>query len=410
MSSPNVKLPGPSVEEKALQKEQADTIRFQRELLTEQVRQQELLAPILFKQAGINPIFDDEGKITGFEETEPGLREEIQKESLELTRDILDLQKRELQTSEDLAPAEKVFREKSLDLLSKQLDASERALDLAEKINPLEEEVETLSLERTLAALKGELPINPSLTRELDEQEELLREDLRRQLGPGFETSTPGRNALDKFFRDKEEILEGARRADLTNSESLSLARSSLRKGTTATTTSGSSPFIATNLPSRFGDIFRSSDIAQSRSGSISQFSNVASGFGAITSQLQQDRALQLSANITNATNRSNLFGSIFTGVGSLLGGAARGGLSQGGAFGCWIAEVLYGRSSNAFRAARYWIMFGWEGRMAKVCRWTYLRFGERIAAFLRKQPILQVPARFIFNIAVRKGMECFDG
>ena len=326
MSSPKVKTPVRSAAEIALDEERTEILRQQRTILTEQVRQQELLAPILFKQIGIKTIFDDEGKITGFEETEPGIREEIQKESLELTRDILGLQKRELETAEDLAPAEKAFREKSLDLLSKQLDASERALDLAEKINPLEEEVETLSLERTLSALKGELPINPSLTRELDEQEELLREDLRRQLGPGFETSTPGRDALAKFFRDKEEILEGARRADLTNSESLSLARSSLRQGSTvAGSTSGTSPFIATNLPSRFGDIFRAGDVATSRSSSVAGLSNVVSGFGSIASQLQGDRALQLQGNITNATNQSNLFGSIFTGVGSILGRAAGG-------------------------------------------------------------------------------------
>ena len=323
--SPKVTVPGPSQQEKDLQQEQTEILRQQRTILTEQTRQQELLAPILFKQLGIKTVLDDEGKIISFEEGDATLREEIQKESLELTRDILGLQKRELETAEDLAPAEKEFREKSLDLLSKGLDASERALDLAEKINPLEEEVETLSLERTLKALKGELPINPSLTREIDEQEELLREDLRRQLGPGFETSTPGRNALDKFFRDKEEILEGARRADLTNSESLSLARASLRQGTTATTTSGSSPFIASGLPSRFGDIFRASDVATSRSSSVAGLSNVVSGFGSITSQLQGDRALQLKGNITNATNQANLFGSIFTGVGSILGRTAGG-------------------------------------------------------------------------------------
>ena len=326
----SISAPVRTESEIALDREQTSLLRQQRDILTDQVRQQELLAPILFKQIGIKTIFDDEGKIIGFEETSPGLREEIQKESLELTRDILGLQKRELETSEELAPAEKEFRQKSLDLLSKNLDASERALDLAERINPLEEEVETLSLERTLAALKGELPINPSLTREIDEQEELLREDLRRQLGPGFETSTPGRNALDKFFRDKEEILEGARRADLTNSESLSLARASLRQGKTATTTSGSSPFIASGLPSRFGDIFSGSNIIQNRSQSAGQLSNVSSGFSAIAGQLGADRNAQFQASIANASNRSNLFGSIFGGVGQLLGGAARGALSGG--------------------------------------------------------------------------------
>ena len=310
----------------------------------------------------------------------------------------MELQRRELQTAEDLAPAEKQLREQQLEL-------STRALERNERLGPLEEDVETRQLERTLAALKGELPVNPALLRELDEQETLLREDLRRQLGPGFETSTPGRDALDNFFRQKEELLEGSRRADIRDFEALSIARGSLRRGDVNTGGNiGPSPFIAANLPSRFGDIFRGSDIIQNRSSSTAQLSNVSSGFNAIGAQLQRDQDREFKARIFNAQNRgSSSFGSIFGGVANLFGIGV--GISR-----CWIAELLYGRNSNAFRAARYWIFFGWEGRMAKICRWTYLRFGERIAGFLRKRPIFQIPARLVFNIAVRRGTECFDG
>lgn len=157
--------PPPSEEERALQREQTELLRYQRKLLEKQLAQQNLLAPFLFEELGLKPVYGEDGAITGFEK---------------------------------LPPSE------------------------AEK---LREEIDLALLERSQAALRGELPVSPTLEREIRDAEETLRERLRQQLGPGYETSTPGIEALSAYTQRAVEAREAARRGELTLSEQLSLAR-----------------------------------------------------------------------------------------------------------------------------------------------------------------------------------------
>jgi hypothetical protein len=163
-SSP--KFPGPTQQEKELQGEQTALLRQQRDILNEQLRRQELLAPVLYKQAGIAPQYDASGNITGFAE-----------------------------------------------------------LPNTDTLKDLRQDIEKRFLERTQAALKGELPEDPGLLRQLQEGETQLNESLSRQLGPGYATSTPGIEALSNFQKRKSELLDAARRGDLTLAEQLGLAR-----------------------------------------------------------------------------------------------------------------------------------------------------------------------------------------
>ena len=87
------------------------------------------------------------------------------------------------------------------------------------------QQVEQASAERSLAALQGRLPVNPALMKQMEQQDTQLNETLRRQLGPGYETSTPGIQALSEWQERKAAILEGARRGDLGLMEQVSLAR-----------------------------------------------------------------------------------------------------------------------------------------------------------------------------------------
>lgn len=153
---------------------QINQVREQENLLRDQIRQQQLLEPLLFEEAGIVPQFDESGAIIGFE--------------------------RAPETEED----------------------------------QLRSEIERMQLERSRAALAGELPIDPALTDALAEEEELLRTRLEGQLGSGFETSTPGIEALSEFSERAERLRSAARRADLTLAEQLSLARGAERRGVSA--------------------------------------------------------------------------------------------------------------------------------------------------------------------------------
>lgn len=95
---------------------------------------------------------------------------------------------------------------------------------LTQKDDPskdLRAENERLLLERQGAALRGELPVNPGLLSDLDQQEEDLRAHLLENLGTGFETSTPGIEALAEFGERRNAILDASRRDDIAGAGNL---------------------------------------------------------------------------------------------------------------------------------------------------------------------------------------------
>lgn len=158
-------VPVQSEEEKALQVEQTELLRQQRDISQQVLEQQQLLQPILFEQAGIKTITDEEGNIVGFESDDPN--------------------------------------------------------------KAIRQDIETQFLERTQQALAGELPVNPALMRQLEEEENKLNEELRKDFGSieAARTSTPGLERIDRFNRFRTEVLENARRGDLTLAEQLSISR-----------------------------------------------------------------------------------------------------------------------------------------------------------------------------------------
>ena len=76
----------------------------------------------------------------------------------------------------------------------------------------LSQEALTLTQQRQIAALKGELPVSPALEADIASQEKTLREGLSRRLGTGWETTTPGIQALSEFQKRSGLLREEARR------------------------------------------------------------------------------------------------------------------------------------------------------------------------------------------------------
>lgn len=239
-----VNVPGPSAAEIALQQEQATTLKFQREIIQGQIEQQELLAPILFKELGVEPQFDETGKIIGFTEIEDPTEE-------------------------------------------------------------LRGEIELALLQRSKAALAGELPENPALLRDLSEQQGILEEQLRKNLGRDFRTSTPGIEALGDFEERKNILLEASRRGDLTTAEALSLGREQVNNQTLQTFLAGTGGVVQAPLASATG------------------LGQVAAGFGGAQQILQQNRAFQLQASTANAANAAGTTGALI----GAAGGVASAGL-----------------------------------------------------------------------------------
>lgn len=72
--------------------------------------------------------------------------------------------------------------------------------------NPARQAV-NLTLQQAIEALEGKVATDPTLLRAFEERERVLREQLLRQLGPGYETSTPGLQALANFDRERSEAI-----------------------------------------------------------------------------------------------------------------------------------------------------------------------------------------------------------
>ena len=79
--------------------------------------------------------------------------------------------------------------------------------------------------EQLVSALEGNLPVNPALRRQFERQEEQLKANLRRQLGPGFETTSAGIEALSQFQQTKGDVFETARRQDINSLSAIAAAR-----------------------------------------------------------------------------------------------------------------------------------------------------------------------------------------
>lgn len=164
MSGGGISLPGLSSPEKELQRQQAELLGLQRRMIEEQNQQNRVLLPFLAQQEGFDVTVDDNGIITG---------------------------------------------------ISRRPDPS---LDR-------QKEIQRLLEERSLAALKGELPVDPALEENLADKEREVRDRLIAQLGPGYETSSAGIETLGDFFKNAEMLREGARTGQLTLAEQLGLTR-----------------------------------------------------------------------------------------------------------------------------------------------------------------------------------------
>lgn len=258
--------PQPSEEEKALQREQLDILRENRAITQEQLRQQELLLPFLYEGAGITPQYGSDGKISGFTK-------------------------------------------------------------VSDPNAAIRGEIESGLMKRTLAALRGELPVDAGLMRELGESEKTLRESLYQQLGPGYETSTPGIEALDRFRQTRTSTLDAARRGDLTMAEGLSIARS------------GEERIRAAELAQRIAGV------SELRSGGVQRLGQVAQLFSGPLAAHQQQRQMQFEADIRNAAQRNKP--SPWMQVAGLIGGAAAGsffggvGQTFGSAVGSKLGSVI---------------------------------------------------------------------
>jgi hypothetical protein len=242
-----VDYPEPTAEETGIQAEQRRMLQLQTQLLQGSSEEMRALAPILYQQMGLTPNYDPAtGRLTGFTEDPQFTESQRIQRQLSLDRlrgeaDLYPLQRETLEKQLAMTQGEYDWNARQQRLqsllqpfqfeemgLKPTMDASGNITGFEKIADPLSEqgkEIQRLQQERSLAALKGELPVDPALTRDLAEREALTRESLRRQLGAGYGTTTPGSEALGEFEESRGMMLDAARRGDMTLAESLSLNR-----------------------------------------------------------------------------------------------------------------------------------------------------------------------------------------
>lgn len=251
MNKKKAKTPKLSGIESVLLKKQMDALDFQLASAKQSEAQFKMLQPILFKQMGLKPLMDAKGNITGFEE-------------------------------------------------------------IPDELAPLRKSSEKLTLERSIAALEGRLPVSPQLKQELASSRETFEEKLRRSLGPDFAASTAGSEGLAKFGREEENVLESARRGDITLGESLSLARGASEFGRSTGTLGSLMGIGQGSLP--FGQAFGSA----------------AAGFSGPMGMLMNLKQLQAQTAANNSSNSGGWMQGL-AGIGNLAGTLALAPTTGGG-------------------------------------------------------------------------------
>lgn len=357
-----VEAPKPSEEELALRREQTALAQQQRQIIEETMRQQNLLQPILMENQGYRPIYS---------QVDPAAQQRAQAIDARISelQGLMAPQRAGQSLASRWVPVEGGSAFMNLDtgmywvpgemgsatptdfynqrmgavnpeyqaeidrlnqergtlgdrLVGGRITGYELLPEVAAQQKRLRElqgqqqEITGMMQERTLKALRGELPIDPAIERWISEGRQTLGDQLRANLGSGYLTSTPGIQALAEFDKRANEIRSAAQRDALYNTNQLQMA----------------------------GQQY-SGQLEQMRLGNVTGLQTMpfggAQGLGATASTLQgplsgyiQDRNMQFQAAVQNAqqANRPSPVGAIVgTLAGSLLGGV---GAAAGGALG----------------------------------------------------------------------------
>lgn len=355
-------VPRPSRQERELITAQTDLLRQAQGLTEESIRRRDLLDPLLFEEFGIRPVFAggdglniggaaipgattqpvnfDEGVFARGAPAETGPLTAFTPSGLEEGQSLLEAAQDQGLTRRSIGgPLEFVEQGGGGDVFVPAMQGGtlqfvspdllqpgappppqgaaegptlgdvigfERMPDTPEEL--LRQDIERGFLERTQAALSGELPVDPALERSIAEREAQLRQRLFQQLGTGFETSSPGMEALSRFTRDVEQLRGSARRADLATAAGLAEAATTGRERSRALNIAGIQ------------------DILGRQAGGAGTLGQVAQAFSSPIGQLANQRNLEFQSSLAafqQPTAAQSLGGIVGTLGGAFLGGPA---------------------------------------------------------------------------------------
>ena len=149
-------------------------------------------------------VFDSTGGRTGEQELEDTTRLSLSGQTA-LAQLLAESAKRELRTEVEQAPLERDLRMSALGTLP---------LFQAQPVTETTDPIQT-GLESRLLRVLSDGFASKSLERRIDKNRDLLRTRLRRALGPSYEISTPGSQALTDFEESAEELRQDEERKEI---------------------------------------------------------------------------------------------------------------------------------------------------------------------------------------------------
>ena len=308
----------PTIKEQTLKQAalQDKLLTYQEQQLAQEQERQRL-QPLLYEASGVKPIYDESGKITSFALTE------------------------EAQARKDY---------------------------------------ENQLLEHQRKALAGELPVDPTLERALTEGEQQLRAQLQAQLGTGYETSTPGIQALEAYRQRAAEARANVAHGQLTSGQQLLQTQTAMNQERTARASRGGTgllgdyglrpvsfgaPVQAGGMPNPLGTyqglqgtLFQAGSPAAAAAGyhgalsgqfgTLGEYAKLASGFGQAAGSLGLQRQRDAALEQQYRQEYSGQLGQIGAAAGAIIGSVfapgvgTAAGASLGGLAGGYAGQRMY--------------------------------------------------------------------
>jgi hypothetical protein len=246
-------------------------------------------------------------------------------------------------------------------------------------------QITQLANTREIAALKGNLPVDPSVEADLQRSQDQLKEQLSRKLGAGAEGSDAWNRAMAEFDRQANSLRYAVRTGQMTTADALATNRVSESMGRQEQTYK-----LLQNATNPY-------------SVSAANMSSVAGTAGAAWAPLQQERFSAADLAMQGSRARNAFWGNIIGG-----GLSAAGSVGAASVAACWIAEVLYGKDSWRTHLLRYWLNHVWakESLVGAVFVAAYRKWGRQIAAWLAENAWAQPVVRSVFDHLLQKAIK----
>lgn len=226
---------GPGLAERLFNRGTRDVLRNQTAVMQDALAQAKFMQPELYRALGYEPIYDENARASV---QEAGSKVDALRAELDSLQEGRIGLKGKNKRAKNKKQAKRTQR--ALAIAERQLGEAQTVGDRVvgiRKLDPSEVDLTTasgddlfrvaydLQNQTLVRALRGEEPIDATLKTSFEEGERDLRDRLRNHLGPDYETSTAGQQALANFAREKSEAFQQFNRQTINDFSSMTESR-----------------------------------------------------------------------------------------------------------------------------------------------------------------------------------------